>query len=74
MTHPVRAFRRRNTRPAGSWLVEVDYGDGWIPYGPPLQKRAAQLFAYELGRLGQTARVTPAEPAPDEPSAVLHGE
>ena len=40
------------------WQVEVDYGDGWVPYGPPYpEKIAAEAFARELSRHGHGARV-----------------
>jgi len=60
----MRAFRKRNAHGA-DWHVEVDYGDGWIPYSPPLHRRAADVFARDVRRCGLTARVAPATAVPD---------
>ena len=40
------------------WQVEVDYGRGWLPYGPPYtDEGAAQDFAHELARHGHGVHV-----------------
>lgn len=67
----MRAFRKRNADRPTEWRVEVDYGDGWIDYGPPLHKRAAEVFAADLTRCGHPARIAPADPGTlDGPEAV----
>jgi hypothetical protein len=58
----MRVFRKRNASTVSAWIVEVDYGDGWIPYGPPLEKRSAEVFAHDLKQLGRLARIAPVEP------------
>ncbi|HZU20502.1 MAG TPA: hypothetical protein VE982_04725 [Gaiellaceae bacterium] len=58
------------------WIVEVDYGSGWIPYGPPIRdKLMAATFARDLRSHGHAARVAPAPPAeqPEPPAAAEAG-
>jgi hypothetical protein len=56
-------FGRRT--PAGEWVVEVDYGSGWLVYGPPIRDRLmAATFARDLMAHGHAARVAPAAPQP----------
>jgi hypothetical protein len=41
-------------------VIEVDYGRGWIPYGPPYPVREpAEGFARELRTHGHEVRVVP---------------
>jgi hypothetical protein len=55
---------RRDPPAAGTlWFAEIDYGSGWLPYGPPLPHReAAEALARDLQRHGRAARVRQAEP------------
>lgn len=60
----MQVFRKRNGPEAVNWHVEVDYGDGWIAYGPPLaDRRSAEIFAFDLTRCGHGTRVAPAKGA-----------
>lgn len=53
---------RRRRLAAAAWQVEVDYGSGWVAYGPQYEDRyAAQLLARELGRHGHDVRLAPVD-------------
>lgn len=54
----MRIFRRDNGRRAATaWIVEVDYGVGFVPYSGTLDRRSAEIFARDLRRVGRTARL-----------------
>jgi len=51
-------FRRGNgRRGVTTWIVEVDYGAGFVPYSGSLDNRSAKIFVRDLRRVGHTARV-----------------
>jgi hypothetical protein len=57
----VKLFRaRKDEPPRAPWVIEVDYGAGWIVYGPPYPEReSAESLARELRTHGHAARVRP---------------
>ena len=64
----MRIFRRDNaSRRTTAWVVEVDYGDGFVPYSGSLDEQSADVFVRDLRRVGHKARVTPEREA-------VHGE
>ena len=39
-------------------MVEVDYGNGFVPYSGSLDEQSADVFVRDLRRVGHKARVT----------------
>jgi hypothetical protein len=52
----MRLFRK-SKEPPTAWVVEVDYGDGFVPYSGSLDERSADIFVRDLRRTGRKARV-----------------
>ncbi|HEY0414830.1 MAG TPA: hypothetical protein VGC78_00470 [Gaiellaceae bacterium] len=61
----MRIFKRQDDVRQTSWAVDVDYGEGWFRYGPPLPaKEAAEALARDLHRHGHEVRVVAADDVP----------
>ena len=54
----MRIFRRGNDPRRTTWVVEVDYGNGFVPYSGSLDAQSADVFVRDLRRVGHRARVT----------------
>ena len=56
-TGAMRIFRRGNDPRRTTWMVEVDYGNGFVPYSGSLDEQSADVFVRDLRRVGHKARV-----------------